>query len=194
MHSFYFLHFKHCVNPTAALAAWTIGMRVEAFLFMPMFALGQAVSSIVGQNLGAQEHERAFTAGWNVAWIGFITMLICATAIFIFAPNLAAIMTNDPHSRAYTISYLQIVALAQPLQSFAMVFNGALQGAGDTRIPMWITVFTHWIIRQPLAWILAITYNFGAAGVWTVMTISASISGLLNLWRFQSRAWQKLKL
>ena len=80
------------------------------------------------------------------------------------------------------------------MQAFAMIFNGALQGAGDTRVPMWITVFTHWIIRQPAAWILAVTYNFGPSGAWMAMSASAAISGLLNLWRYQSRAWEKLKL
>jgi putative MATE family efflux protein len=189
-----FFTLKHCINPTAALAAWTIGMRVEAFLFMPMFALGQAVSSIVGQNLGARESDRAYRAGWNVAWLGFVSMLICGTVLFITAPSLAAIMTNDHFSQEYTISYLRILAIAQPFQSFAMIFNGALQGAGDTRMPMWITLFTHWVIRQPLAWLLAITCHFGAAGVWTAMSLSAASSGLLNLWRFQSRAWEKLKL
>ncbi len=189
-----FFTLKHCLYPTAALAAWSIGMRVEAFLFMPMFALGQAVSSIVGQNIGAKQFERASRAGWNVAWLGFFSMVVCGALLFITAPNLAAFMTNDVHSQEYTTSYLQIIALAQPLQAFAMIFNGALQGAGDTRIPMWITVFTHWIIRQPLAWVLAITYHLGPAGVWTAMSASAMISGSLNLWRFQSRAWEKLKL
>jgi putative MATE family efflux protein len=189
-----FFTLKHCPNPTAALAAWAIGMRVEAFLYMPMFALGQAVSSIVGQNLGAKEIERAFKAGWNVSWLGFAIMLVCGTMLFIGAPALASVMTNDPATHNYTTAYLRICAVAQPLQAMAMIFNGALQGAGDTRIPMWITIAMHWIIRQPLAWLLAITYSLGPNGVWIAMSLSTCGSGLLNFWRFQSRAWEKLKL
>ena len=74
------------------------------------------------------------------------------------------------------------------------IFNGALQGAGDTRVPMWITIGTHWIIRQPLAWLLAITYALGPRGVWIAMSLSSAASGLLNLWRYQSRAWERLKI
>ncbi len=189
-----FFTLRHCSNPTAALAAWTIGIRVESFLFMPMFALGQAVSSIVGQNLGAKENERAFKAGWNVTWLGFFVMLICGILLFINAPLLANVMTQDSSSREYTIAYLQILAFAQPLQAMAMILNGVLQGAGDTKFPMWITIATHWLIRQPLAWILAITCNLGPNGVWIAMATSVSGTGLLCFWRFQSRAWEKLKL
>jgi len=189
-----FFTLKHCPAPTAALAAWTIGIRVESFLFMPMFALGQAVSSVVGQNLGAKEDERAYRAGWNVSWVGFWTMLVCGLLLFIYSPQLAAFMTTDPDSVSYTTSYLQMCALAQPLQAMAMIFNGALQGAGDTKVPMWITIGTHWLIRQPLAWILAITYALGPKGVWIAMAFSSAASGLLNFWRYQSRAWERLKL
>ncbi len=189
-----FFTLKHCPNPTAALAAWTIGMRVESFLYMPMFALGQAVSSIIGQNLGAREVERAFKAGWTVSWLGFFVMFVCGIVLFFGAPALASIMTSDPTANAYTADYLRICALAQPLQAMAMIFNGALQGAGDTRVPMWISICMHWVVRQPLAWLLAITYSLGPQGVWIAMSISSCGSGLLNFWRFQSRAWEKLKL
>ena len=189
-----FFTLKNCPNPTAALAAWTIGIRVESFLFMPMFALGQAVSSVVGQNLGAQEDERAFQAGWTVSWLGFAIMLVCGALLFIFSPTLARLMASDPDAIKYSTSYLQICALAQPLQAMSMIFNGALQGAGDTRVPMWITIFTQWFIRLPLSWFLAITCTLGPLGVWIAMSLSSAISGLLNLWRYQSRAWERLKL
>ncbi len=189
-----FYTLRHCPDPTAALASWTIGIRVESFLFMPMFALGQAVSSVVGQNLGAKKDERAFKAGWNVSWLGFCIMLVCGLLLFIYAPQLASFMTKDTKSMSYTTSYLQMCALAQPLQAMAMIYNGALQGAGDTKVPMWITIATHWLIRQPLAWILAISYSFGPRGVWIAMAFSSATSGLLNFWRFQSRAWERLKL
>jgi putative MATE family efflux protein len=189
-----FFTLKHCPGPTAAMAAWTIGIRVESFLFMPMFALGQAVSSVVGQNLGAKEDERAFQAGWNVSWLGFGLMLVCGFLLFLFSPLLASFMTNDHDSITYTISYLQMCALAQPLQAMAMILNGALQGAGDTKIPMWITIGTHWLVRQPLAWILAITCSLGPKGVWIAMALSSAASGLLNFWRYQSRAWERLRL
>ncbi len=189
-----FFTLKNCPSPTAALAAWTIGIRVESFLFMPMFALGQAVSSVVGQNLGAKEDERAFQAGWNVSWLGFGLMVVCGTLLFLYSPTLARLMASDPEAIKYCTSYLQICALAQPLQAMSMIFNGALQGAGDTRVPMWITIFTQWLIRLPLSWLLAITFKFGPLGVWIAMSLSSSMSGLLNLWRYQSRAWERLKL
>src|SRR5262249_3658094 len=154
---------------------------------MPMMALGLAVGSIVGQNLGAREVERAFKAGWHVTWIGIWMMLAMAAALIAFASPLAKIMSHDPITIAYTTSYLWVNALGDPFLSLGMVLSGALQGAGDTRNPMWITMTSHWIIRLPLAWVLAIPLAMGPMGVWISMSASIVLLGLCMAWRYQSR-------
>lgn len=183
-----------CPAPTETLAAWAVGMRVEGLMFMPVMALSMAVASIVGQNLGARELERAYQAGWQVTWIGVGLLTVMAVVLFLMAEPVAAVMSENPTTRLHVISYLQINAVSEPFLALAMILGGALQGAGDTRTPMWITIFTNWIIRLPLAYVLAISMNMGPSGAWWSMTLSMVGMGFLTAWQFKSRRWMKLHL
>ncbi|PZM79353.1 MAG: hypothetical protein DKT66_23030 [Candidatus Melainabacteria bacterium] len=177
-------------NPTAALAAWTIGMRVEALLFMPELALSIAVSSIVGQNLGAGKVDRAFRAGWAVCGIAVLMMGTVCVGEFIFARQLAEMMCADDLATVEaTTSFLQINAIGAVSQGINAVISGALQGAGDTKITMWISIVCYWIIRLPLAWLLVVSLGMGASGAWISMAASATISAIAMSVRFQSGGW-----
>ncbi|MBI4533261.1 MAG: MATE family efflux transporter [Candidatus Melainabacteria bacterium] len=189
-----FFILSRCTHPTEALASWAIGMRVEGVIFMPLMALSMAVSPIVGQNLGARRLRRAVQAGWNVTAIGIVMMLILATLLFILAEPCAQLMSQDKQTISYAASYLRINALSEPFLALAMILSGALQGAGDTRMPMWISVFANWIVRLPLAWILALGLALGPTGAWIAMTGSVIIMGLLVAWRYQSGMWIKIKV
>ncbi|RTL44072.1 MAG: MATE family efflux transporter [Candidatus Melainabacteria bacterium] len=181
-------------HPTESLASWTIGMRLEGLVFMPLMALSMAVSSIVGQNLGAEQTDRAVRAGWNVAAIGVGLNCVLGTCMFVFSNALANSMSTDPNTVLYTADYLKINAFCEPFLALGMVLSGGLQGAGDTKTPMWITLFTNWILRLPLAWYLVITINMGPIGAWLAMSISCVVMGLLTAWRFQSKAWIKIQV
>ncbi len=182
-------------HPTAALAAWTIGMRVEALLFMPELALSLAVGSIVGQNLGAKRVDRAFRAGWTVTGIAVVLMGTVSISVFIFARHLALMMSaNDPATIECTTSYLQIGAVGAVSQAVNAVLSGALQGAGDTKVTMWISIVCNWIIRLPLAWLLCLHMGMGADGAWISMAASATISAIAVAVRFQSGGWVHRKV
>lgn len=189
-----FFILARCPGSVSALASWTIGMRVESLIFMPLLALSLAVASIVGQNLGAGENERAYLAGWRVTSIGIYMMIAAGAVLYFAAAPVAAMMSNEPGTVAYTCQYLKINALGEPCLAVGMVLTGALQGAGDTRAPMWFTIITNWLIRIPLAYFLAITMKLGPSGVWWAMLSSIVVQGLLVGWRYQSRTWLKLKL
>lgn len=190
-----FFVLSNMVHPTAALAAWTIGMRIEGLLFMPEMALSMAVSSIVGQNLGAGRVDRAFRAGWAVSGIAVVSMGIVAVGIFIFARQLALMMcANDPATIECTISYLQINAVGAVFQAVNSVLSGALQGAGDTRMTMWISIVCNWVIRLPLAWLLSVFMGMQSDGVWIAMAASASISAVAVSIRFQTGGWINRKV
>jgi multidrug resistance protein, MATE family len=182
-------------HPTAALASWTIGMRVEGLLFMPLMALSMAVGAIVGQNLGAQQYHRAHVAGWHVTWIGVGLMVVLSVPLFIFAEPCARLMSpHDADTIKITADYLRINAIAEPFLAVNMILSGALQGAGDTRITMWISIFHNWIVRLPLAWFLAFNAHWAANGVWAAMAISVALSSLIVAWRFQSGVWAKTRV
>jgi putative MATE family efflux protein len=189
-----FFILTRCGHPTQAIASWTIGMRVEGLIFMPLMALSLAVSSIVGQNLGAQQVDRAVGAGWKTAWMGIGMMTVMGACLVIFAPFLAQVMSKDPQTIEFVTGYLRINGLSEPFLALGMILSGALQGAGDTRTPMWITLVCHWIIRLPLAWLLAVHYHWGPNGAWAAMASSVVVSGFLCVWRFQSKGWVKTKV
>ncbi len=183
-----------CPHSVQALASWTIGMRVESLVFMPLMALSLSVSSIVGQNLGARETARAYMAGWRVTGIGVLMMVCAALTLYFGAEQIAGSMTREPDTFKYTADYLRINALAEPFLALAMVLAGALQGAGETRTPMLLTIFTNWLIRIPLAYLLALPLNLGVSGVWWAMTASIVIHGILMTIRYQAKDWIKEKI
>jgi len=189
-----FFILSRCAYPVQAIASWTIGIRVESILFMPLMALSMAVSSIVGQNLGARQDRRAFTAGWHVSWIGVVLMVVLGVFLFLGAGSLAQLMSHDPKTIEFTTNYLRINALAEPFLALGMILSGALQGAGDTRSPMWISITCHWVIRVPLLWLLALKMGYGPTGAWITMAISIIIMGLLMAWRYQSGTWLKVRV
>lgn len=179
---------------TAALASWTIGMRIEALLFMPLMAFSLAVSSIVGQNLGAGKPERAVKAGWNVTLIGVISMCFLATGMYLFADQIAHAMSQDAKTIAFAAAYMRINALGEPFLAVAMVLMGAMQGAGDTKIPMWISLFCNWIVRLPVAWWLALSCKLETNGVWYAMVSSVLACAILCILRYQSKQWLKVRI
>ena len=107
-----------------------------------------------------------------------------AVAVFIRAEAFAALVARDPAVLAETARYLRINMIAQPFIALSLSLSGGLQGAGDTRGTMWVIVIAMWLIRLPLAWILALPLGFGAKGVWTAMVASMVCQSLLMARRF----------
>jgi MATE family multidrug resistance protein len=177
----------------AALAAFTSGLRIEAVIYLPAFALNMAASVIVGQNLGAKNFDRAEKAGWKISSTGVILMSFAALIIFIWAEWFAAVLAKSPAVLEETTRYLRITMLSEPFLVLSITLAGGLQGAGDTRGTMWIIVFAMWLIRLPLAYFLSIIMKYGAPGVWIAMLVSLVVQGVLMTWRFHKGKWKELK-
>jgi len=178
----------------AGLAALTNGLRIEAVIYLPAFALNMAASVIVGQNLGAGNSDRAEKAGWKIASTGVILMSSMAIIIFIWAEWFASLLTKNPAVLQETARYLRITMLSEPFLALSITLAGGLQGAGDTRGTMLIIVFAMWVIRLPLAYVLSIIMNYGAPGVWVAMLSSLVVQGVLMTWRFHKGRWKELPL
>jgi Na+-driven multidrug efflux pump len=121
-------------------------------------------------------------------------MVVLGLALFLTAGPLAATLSQDPDTVGYVTAYLRTNSLAEPLLALGMILGGALQGAGDTQTPMWITLITQWTVRLPLAWFFAIHFGLGPQGAWAAMAISVYCMGLLVAARYQSKAWIKIKV
>lgn len=176
-----------------ALAAITNGLRIEAVIFMPAFAMNMAASVLVGQNLGAGNPARAESLGWKLALTAMTVLTLVSAVVFMGAEFFASLLAGDPAVLRETARYLRVNMLAEPFMALAMVLSGALQGAGDTRGTMWIIIFCMWIIRIPLAYVLCLALGLGAPGVWVAMVVSMTFQGLLMAYRFHRGRWKRIR-
>jgi MATE family multidrug resistance protein len=177
-----------------ALASITNGLRIEAIIFMPAFAMNMAASVLVGQNLGAGNPRRAAQLGWKLALSAMVALSLISCIIFIFAEFFASLLARDMSVLAETARYLRVNMFSEPFMALSLVLGGALQGAGDTKGNMWVIIFCMWIIRLPLAYLMAIMLGLGAFGVWLAMVASMVAQGLLMAYRFQRGKWKTMEI
>jgi MATE family multidrug resistance protein len=177
-----------------ALASLTNGLRIEAIIFLPAFAFNMAASVLVGQNLGAKNHERAEALGWKIAWAGVTCISVISICIFIWAGHLASLLAKEPGVLAETTHYLRIMMFSEPFMALSLILGGGLQGAGDTRGNMWVIVISMWVIRLPLAFLLALVLGYGAVGVWVAMITSMTTQGILMARRFYQGRWKHVRV
>ncbi len=187
--------FSQTADPTSCQASWAVGLRLEEMVAgMPIYAMSMSISTIVGQNLGAKRPDRASRAGWQCATMGGAYNAIVGALLFIFALPIAQIMSHDPKVTEYTRQYLQIVGCCEPFVALWLILFGAMQGAGYTKWPMYITTLCLVLFRMPLAWYLTVPMNMAPSGCWYALSISATVLGLLAAWRFNTGVWQQQKV
>ena len=154
---------------SAAVAGYTIGIRVIIFTILPSWGLSNAAATLVGQSLGAGDPDRAvrsvFVTGmYNMCFLGLIMI-----TFLVGAPRIITIFTQDPEVARYAIACLRIISLVYIPYAWAMVLMQAFNGSGDTTTPTWINFVAFWLIQLPFAWIVTGHFNFGPNGVfWAV--------------------------
>jgi len=176
-----------------AIAALTTGLRIEAILYLPVFALHMAASVLTGQNIGAGEYDRAEKIGWKISLSGVAFVSLLALPVFIWAGAISSPVAKDGHVLAETVRYLRITMLSEPFMAMSVVLTGCLMGAGDTKGAMLVIVAALWVVRLPLAYLLAVPAGYGAAGVWAAMVISMCFQGIAMTVRFRNGLWKNLK-
>jgi putative MATE family efflux protein len=175
---------------SAALAGYTIGIRLIIFALLPAFGLSNAAATMVGQNLGAGRPDRAEAAVWtaaryNMAFLGLVGLVFLAGAPFITSR-----FTTDPLVQPYAIGCLRTVSLGFIFYACGMVLTSAFNGAGDTWTPTVINLFVFWLFEIPFAWLLAHRGGFGASGVFIALTTAYSALAVVSLILFRRGAWK----
>jgi putative MATE family efflux protein len=175
---------------SAALAGYTIAIRIVIFVLMPAWGLANAGATLVGQNLGAQQPDRAEAAIRIATRFNVILLGIVGAAFVIFAYPLVRLFTSDPETLTYGARALWIVSLAFPLYAAGMCMEAAFNGAGDTWTPTRLNFFCFWLGQVPLAWILADILGLGAMGVFIAVPISFSVLALWGWLLFKRGKWK----
>lgn len=173
----------------AALAALGIVNRLESLNYLTANAMGMGVATLVGQNLGARQVERAeASADRGALLISISTGLL--TALYLLCPEwIARLFTSDPEAIREAVVFLRIVALSQVLMGWELVYGQAFTGAGDTMPPLYASIVTS-VIRIPVAWWLAFHTGAGLAGIWWVISITGILRGLWVSGWFKLGRWK----
>lgn len=179
---------------TVAVAALPIGMTAESIAFMPGLGYSMAATALVGQSLGAKRTDVASRYAWMATAQACGIMTVMGIVFYVLAYPFAHWFTRDPLVVKVAADYLRINAYSEPFLALAMVLSGAFQGAGDTRTPTWITFVSMWLLRLPLAYLLALHWGYQTLGAWWAMAVSVIASGLLTALLFQRGGWKKVKV
>lgn len=178
---------------TKILAAYTISFRIIAFTILPAWGVAMAAATLVGQNLGAGDADRAEKTAWKAAWYNMILLGIISVVCIIFAPQLIKIFSQDQEVIKYGVLALRIIFAGYVFYAYEMVIGQAFNGAGDTYTPTFLNFIAFWIIQIPLAYFLSTYTTMGSIGVFWAIAISSIILSLMAIYIFKKGKW-KLKV
>ena len=175
---------------SAAVAGYTIAVRVIIFALLPSWGLANAAATLVGQNLGARQPERAARSVWITAFVNMGFLGLMAVLIQFFAVEAIALFTPDAPVIAYGAECLVIVSYSYVFWAFGMVVVQAFNGAGDTVTPTWINLVCFWLLQIPLAYVLALPLDLGPKGVFIAIAVAQSILAAVGVAAFRRGRWQ----
>ena len=179
---------------TAVYAAHQVGLAIEAFSFMPGYGIAVAAATVVGQNLGAGRSREAKVSAGEAYRLAIILMSTMGVVFFFFPYLLMRAFTSDPEVIRYGILYMKIVAFAQVPLAATMVLGGSLRGAGDTGFIMIATIAGMWVVRLPIAALLAVGAQAPIVAVWSVMILDWAVRTALLTWRYRRLGWGRLEI
>lgn len=192
--SWIFLYWILAKYDKEVVAGYTIGIRLFVFFLLPAWGLSNAVSTLVGQNLGANNPERAEKAVWFTAIVNVSYMLIIMLVFQIFPHFLVGFFGTSEISYDVAIRCMQIISLGNLFYGFQMVIGQAFNGAGDTYTPTLLNFIGFWLIEIPLAAFLALKLNWHENGVFYSVFISESILAVISFFVFRRGKWKLRKV
>ncbi len=172
-----------------AIAANAFAVTAEALCYMPGYGIGDAATTLVGQSYGARRHDLARQFGYLTVGLGMVVMTLMGVVLWLFAPVVMEILSPVGEIRALGASALRIEAWAEPMFAASIVAYGVMVGVGDTIVPAAMNFSSIWLVRLPLAAVLA--PRMGLDGVWLAMCIELCFRGAIFLWRLLKGTWLK---
>jgi putative MATE family efflux protein len=179
---------------TTASAGYQIAIRNVVFFILPAWGLSNAAATLVGQNLGAKQLQRAeqsvmITAKYNAIFMAFVTILF-----LFFSKPIIQIFTQDSAVIQYGALSLQIFGSAYIFYGIGMVMTQALNGAGNTKTPTVINFVGFWLFQIPLAYLLAKGLNWKATGAFIAIPIAETLIALVAWYYFKKGKWKEVKV
>ena len=179
---------------SAALAGYTIGIRIIIFILLPSWGLSNAAATLVGQNLGAGQPDRAEASVWRTGLWNMIFLGSVGFVFFVFAPPIVSIFTRDREVARIAANSLRIFSCGNVAYAFGMVMMQAFNGAGDTITPTIVNLVGFWILELPLAWWLAHRTRLEENGVFLSVVLAEMFMVAASMILFRQGRWKRQKI
>ncbi|HXX28575.1 MAG TPA: MATE family efflux transporter [Terriglobales bacterium] len=178
----------------AALAGYTIAIRIVIFVILPSWGLSNAAATLVGQNLGAGHPERSERAVWRTGLYNMIFLGSVGVLFIFFAEPIVQLFTHDPGVVPLGAACLRIVSYGNLGYAYFMVMMQAFNGSGDTVTPTIVNFFGFWLFEIPLAYALAIPFDMRSNGVFFSIAIAESSMAVASAILFKQGKWKNKKI
>lgn len=179
---------------TSASAGYQIAFRNFVFFILPAWGLSNAAATLMGQNLGAKQIERAEQSVWITAKFSAIFMGAVSLFLILCAKPIIGIFTNDQVVFDYGVEGLRIIAAGFIFYGISMVLTQSLNGAGDTKTPTKINIYCLWVFQIPFAYFLVYYTSLKAAGALLSVPITHGVLTLVALYYFKRGDWKKIQV
>lgn len=173
---------------TDVIAGYSVASRLDMLALVPAMSFSQALSTFVGQNIGANKMERIKAGLISTIKMSGVVTIITTLIIVIFGHFLMDLFTDDSEVIRLGDQYLTIVSSFYLFFNLMFIYGGVMRGAGDTLIPMFLSLFSLWIIRIPLAWFMS--KKIGAPGIWWAIPAGWLIGLVLSYLYYKSGRWK----
>ena len=176
------------------LAGYTIAIRVMMFTLMPAWGMSNAAATLVGQNLGANQPERAEVSVWKTSKYNAWFMAVISVLYLVFAARIISWFSDEQDVVYYGALSLQIITAGYVFYAYGMTITNAFNGAGDTKTPTIINLFCFWLIQLPFAYTAALLWDWGPIGVFTAITLAEVLIAIIAILWFKKGSWKLTKV
>jgi putative MATE family efflux protein len=176
---------------SAAVAGYTISVRIVLFVLLPSMGMSNAAATMVGQALGARKPERGEQAVWRAGLYNLCVLGTVGLAFVLFAPQIVRLFAPDGAALHYGADGLRVIALGFPFYAYGMVLTQSFNGAGDTWTPTVINMFVFWLCEIPLAYTLVLPLRLGPLGVFVAIAIAFSLLAVVSAVVFRRGRWKR---
>jgi putative MATE family efflux protein len=178
----------------AAVAGYTVAIRIVVFFILPAWGLSNAAATLVGQNLGAGRPDRAALAVWRTAYYNMIFLGSLGIFFFVYATPVVRLFVNDPAVIPIAASALRTFSCGNLAYAYVMVMLQAFNGAGDTITPTIVNFFGFWVLEIPLAWGLAVGLHTGVQGAFVSVVIAECAIAVTSIILFRQGRWARKRI
>jgi putative MATE family efflux protein len=176
------------------MAGYTISIRIVVFVLLPSWGLSNAASTLVGQNLGAKQPERAERTVWITAYANMVLLGLVGIILIIFPEAFIRLFINDPNVISSGAISLRIISIGFVSYAMGMVMTQAFNGSGDTSTPTWMNLFCFWLFEIPLAYFLSIVLDMNIQGI-SIAIVAAETALTITAWYFFRKGnWKTVKI